>query len=302
MKKISVIGLSGMSVFMTVDHFHAKGETVTADSLFEEAGGKGFNQAVAVKRLGTECAFLSAIGHDANGTMCRDTLKKEGIVSLLPEKNIKTAYAAILTDKAGENKVTVYRGAFLGESDVCAFEEHIASSDLLLLQLEVPINVNIKAADIAKKHNVPYILNPAPITLCDKDIKRLCENALFITPNEAEAKTVFGCLTDDIADIFEEYMQSGIKRAVVTLGDRGCAVLMNGRCSVIPAKKVKAVDTTGAGDVFNGAFCVKLAESLELADDEKYIKGCAEYASKAAAYSVQRHHVIDSIPYADSLM
>lgn len=296
MSRISVIGLSGMSVFMSVDHFHKKGETLGADSIFEEAGGKGFNQAVAIKRLGCETAFLSAVGHDSNGRMCKDTLDLEGIIPVLKEKESKTAFAVILTDKSGENKVTVYRGASLDEDDVSSFEEHIASSSLLLLQLEVPLSVNIKAAAIAKKHGVPYILNPAPITQYDEDTSELCRNALFITPNEAEAKTVFGSDTDDVEALFERYLQSGVKRAVVTLGDRGSALFMNGSYAVIPAQKVTAVDTTGAGDVFNGAFCVKLAQNVRLCDDAEFIKQCAVFASKASAFSVQRRHVLGSVP------
>ena len=129
--KLAVLGLSGQSVFLSVDHFHQNGETLHAESLFHEPGGKGYNQAVAAARLGAEVSYLTAVGRDADGAECEDYLREEGVLLCCALKDAHTAYAAILTDRTGENRVTVYPGAsaLLSGEDVRRFEEQIAAAD-----------------------------------------------------------------------------------------------------------------------------------------------------------------------------
>ena len=135
MCKISVIGICGKSTFMRVDHFHKKGETLVAKSVYEEIGGKGINQAVAAARMGADVSFLAAIGDDESGAECRKTLNLNNIKSdLVTRKGKQTTFAFILTDKFGENYVTEYKGAELCVGDVFEFETEIASSDILLIQ------------------------------------------------------------------------------------------------------------------------------------------------------------------------
>ena len=188
MPKIAVIGICGNSFFMHADHFHEKGETIVADSVHEEIGGKGINQAVAAARMGAEVSFLTAVGDDKDGQVCRKVAEEEGLRGkFCIKKDERTTFAFILTDKQGENQVTGYHGAELTVEDVCDFEEEIAASDMLLLQQEVPCEVNEMAVQLAVKHGVKVILNPAPI----REISmKMAENIYMITPNEQERKAI----------------------------------------------------------------------------------------------------------------
>lgn len=274
MAKISVIGLCGNSVFMYADHFHEKGETLVADSVYEEIGGKGINQAVAAKRMGAEVSFLGAIGDDTDGENCLKAAEENGIKAFLKIKQGKrTPLAFILTDKNGENRVTVHRSAELSPLDVADFESEIASSDVLLLQHEVPCEVNEKAVEIADKYGVKVILNPAPV--CDISNK-MAEKVFMVTPNEQEMQAI---------DI------KRFKNCITTLGEKGC--IINGE-EIIPAIKTNAVDTTGAGDVFNGVLAVCIAEGMALAEG-------AKYATAASGISVGRKYVLNAIPYRDEI-
>ena len=283
MSKICVIGLGGYSVFMNVDHFNKLGETVKADSLFIEAGGKGYNQAVSAARLGAEVSFLGAFGNDAEGKYCVNFLKKENITPLTAEKNIPTAYACIVTDSDGENRVTVYGGAAadLTKEDVRKYEHEIASSNVLVLQNEVPFEANLEAVNIAKKNRVTVIINPAPSVGFDLS---LLDFADVITPNKHEATDLFGV----------EYEEDIIKRktfnAVITLGGDGCSVVENGNRAKIQAPMLKAVDTTGAGDCFTGALAVAIAEGRSL-------NCAATFATKVAALAVTKHGAVGAMPY-----
>jgi len=270
MPKISVVGICGNSIFMYADHFHQNGETLVADSVFEEIGGKGINQAVAAKRMGAEVSFLAAIGDDENGKKCIKAAEENDINAHFKVKNGKTTpFAFILTDKNGENRVTEYKTAELDEDDVFSFEEEIASSDILLLQQEVPSCVNEKAVEIAKKHNIKVILNPAPIRDISDD---MAKNVFAVTPNEQEIQAI---------DV------NRFENCITTLGKKGC--LINGKTSV-SAIEVKAVDTTGAGDTFNGVLAVCIAEGMDLE------KAC-KYAVTASGISVGRKYVLNAIPY-----
>ncbi len=267
MAKIAVIGICGKSTFMTVDHFHQKGETLRADSIFTELGGKGINQAVAAARMGAEVSFLGAAGDDCIEE-CKAFTKENNINGFWISKgNKNTANAFILTDKNGENQVTVFRGAELCAYDVDTFEDEIKSADILLLQNEVPEEVNEKAINIAYKNNVKVILNPAPA----RRLKDELYNKIYlVVPNEQEKE--FICT--------EKF-----KNCVITSGSKGC--LVNGE--KIPAIETKAVDTTGAGDTFCGVLAVGIAEGLDLKTS------CAR-AVTASGLSVSKKHVIDAIP------
>lgn len=269
MPKISVVGICGNSVFMYADHFHEPGETLVADSVYEEIGGKGINQAVAAKRMGANVSFLCAVGDDHNGKKCIQTLKDNNINAYSVIKNEKsTPLAFILTDKNGENRVTVHKSAELSVDDVMSFESEIASSDVLLLQHEVPDGVNLKAVEIAKRHKVKVILNPAPLRTVSDEIAK---NVFVATPNEHEAKGIDVCR---------------FQNCIVTLGKKGC--LINEK-TFVPSVEVKAVDTTGAGDTFNGVLAVCIAEGMHLE------KAC-RYAVTASGISVGRKYVLNAIP------
>ena len=244
MSKIAVIGISGNSIFMYTDHFHENGETLVADSIFEEIGGKGINQAVAAKRMGAEVSFLAAIGDDAIGQNCIKAAKENGLDAHFKTKCGKTTpIAFILTDKNGENRVTEYKSAELDANDVLDFENEIAESDILLLQHEVPVEVNETAVRIAKKYGVKVILNPAPIRKISNEV---AEQVFAVTPNEQEMQAI---------DI------KRFKNCITTVGRKGCVINTEESISGI---EVITIDTTGAGDTFNGVLAVCLAEGMDL--------------------------------------
>ncbi len=269
MAKISVVGICGNSIFMNVDHFHEKGETIAAKSVFEEIGGKGINQAVACAKMGAEVSFLGAVGEDADAEKCKETAKKYGIKGCFAtKKNKKTTFAVILTDKNGENQVTGFRDAELTPSDVLRFEDEIASSDILLLQHEVPESVNETAVELANKHHVKVILNPAPIRPIPEKIAR---SVFAVTPNEQEQKSI---------------ETNRFNHVITTLGRNGCSI---GGEIFIDAIKVTPLDTTGAGDTFNGVLAVCIAEGMPME------KAC-KYAVCASGISVTKKGVLNSIP------
>ncbi len=270
MAKISVIGICGYSAFFSVDHFHSEGETLSADSLFEEMGGKGINQAIAAARMGADVSFLAAVGDDSSFHLCRELLESCNIKYTLAVKEKKrTPFAVILTDKKGENRVTVYKSAELEEKDVESFRKEIKSSDFLLLQNEVPEEVNIRAIEIAREYGVKVILNPAPARKLDSEIYK---GLYLLTPNEQES----------------EYIDKNqFENTVVTLGSKGC--LINSDIALKTLGKIP-VDTTGAGDTFNGVLAVALAEGKDLIS-------ASEYAIVASGLSITKKYVIDSIPH-----
>lgn len=274
MVKIAVIGICGNSVFLPVDHFHRQGETLTAQACFEEVGGKGINQAVAAARMDAHVSFLAAVGDDEIGKRCIARIRNADIhAKFVQRPGEKTTFAYILTDKSGENRVTVYHGAALRVEDVLEFAPCIAESQILLLQNEVPDSVNEAAARIAKQHGVRVMLNPAPSRPIAASLTELVDVA---TPNQQEKEGLAGITFPD---------------CVTTLGADGCSI--NDRVH-IPACPVIPVDTTGAGDTFNGVLAVCLAEGKPLPD-------ACRYAVAAAGLSVTRRGVLNAIPQREEI-
>lgn len=269
MPKISVIGICGNSIFMNVDSFHKSGETVVARDCFEEIGGKGINQAIAAARMGADVAFLAAIGDDVDGQKCIAAAKENGIAGCFAVKeDMRTTFAFILTDSNGENRVTEYVGAELTPDDVLHFEYRIKDSDILLLQQEIPAEVNEKAIEIAQKHGVKVILNPAPIR---KISKAVAEKVYLVTPNAHEKEGIKHLV---------------FQNCVTTLGGEGCSI---NDTEFVKALPVEPVDTTGAGDTFNGILAVCLAEGMDM-------KTACRYAVVGSGISVTRRGVLASIP------
>ena len=267
MSKIAVIGIAGESVFLSVDSFGVTGETTVANSFYSELGGKGFNQAIAAARYGAEVSFLGAC-YQADKERFSEIAKERGVNAFFAGKQSRSPYAVITTDKQGGNKVCVYRGAELSVSDLERFTDEIKSADILLINNETPIEVNEKAVEIAKSNGVKIILNPAPQR--EHECKLLDAIDLF-TPNEHETKGL------------ESY-----QNVIITLGEKGCLIRKTGKA--VPALKFKEVlDTTGAGDTFNGvlAACIAEGENVETA---------CQKANIAASIKVTRKYILDSIP------
>ena len=287
--KIAVLGLCGNSVFLNVDHFHAPGETVHAEGLYSEPGGKGYNQAVAAARLGAKVFFLGAIGDDADGRACMEFAEKEGITPV-PQicREVPSAYASILTDKDGENRVTVFGGAaqYLSPDFIYEQEGILAQCDLILLNNEYPQSCNEAAMKIGQKYGVKVVYNPAPARPVSPEFLKGC---WLITPNLSETAVLIGETVTDLPLLAKKLKVAGIANAVVTLGGDGAAILAEGNALRIPACKTKAVDTTGAGDTFTAALCVCLLEGKSLVDS-------AVWAANAAALSVSRQYVMPGLP------
>ena len=268
MARIAIVGLTGQSFFFDVPRFHAGGETIHATGFHEEWGGKGFNQAVAAARQGADVAFLTAVGVEDMAKV-RDFLAQEGIAGTVVGKETPSARAAILTDGTGETRVTVFPGARLDVADVEPFATAISSADILLLTNEVPEEVNVRATEIASAAGVQIILNPAPARALPP---ALAGRIFLFTPNE-----------------FEEAALGEVGGEVVTtLGAKGCRIRSTDE--IVPAPPAKAVDSTGAGDTFNGVLAVRLAEGASLRD------ACLA-ANEAAAKSVAVRYVLLSIPH-----
>ena len=266
-------------MFFEVPRFHSGGETIVAKSLYEEWGGKGFNQAVAAARQDAAVSFLGAV-NAADMKAIKDFCLKEGIRVTLATKKKPTATAAILTDGTGETRVTVYPGAELEAKDVDGFAGSIAMADILLLNNEVPEAVNLAAVAIAKQYGVKIIFNPAPARKLPKEI---VEAVSIFTPNEFEEKG----LNADIPFLNKRRDAASPLEIVTTLGAKGCRIGSTGE--VVSAPAAKAVDSTGAGDTFNAVLAVRLAEGEELRE------ACVA-ANEAAAQSVAARFVLPSIP------
>lgn len=272
MSKIAVIGIAGESVFLTVDGFGRVGETTVAKSYHCELGGKGFNQAVAAARQGAEVSFLGAV-YDGDVERFSEIAKAHGVKAHFIGKKERSPYAVITTDACGDNCVCVYRGAVLDVSDLESFLQEIETADILLINNEVPAEVNVGAVKVAKANGVKVILNPAPAR---ESKKELLDNIDLFTPNEYEKVGL------------EEY-----KNVVVTLGDKGCLIKSTGE--MLPAESAeRVVDTTGAGDTFSGVLAACLAEKMG-------IREASIRANVAAAIKVGRRYILDSIPSCEEI-
>ena len=286
--KISVIGLSGESIFMKMDHFNEEGETVVANTYHIEYGGKGYNQAVAAKRYGANVSFLTLCGNDEIAEKVEKSLLKENINAFVVKRdNKKSASACIMIDKLGRNRVVCYPGVSseMTKEDVLLFEEEIKTSKYLLLQLEMSDESLFKAIELANKYDTLVILNPAPAKKLPKEI---LEKVYLLTPNEHEAKVLFGL------DNLDDFKNLEYQNIVMTLGELGSIVKENDSIYKINCRKVTPVNTTGAGDTYNGVIASALLEG-------KNLKESCEIASIAASISVTKEFVIDSIPYKDNI-
>lgn len=285
--KIAVIGLSGESIFMKMDHFNEEGETVVANTHHIEYGGKGYNQAVAAKRYGVEVSFLTVCGSDEIANKVEDSLIKENIKTTVIRKTGKSASACILIDKQGRNRVICYPGvsSSMTKEDVYEFEEEIKTSKYLLLQFEMSDESLFEAIKLAKKHKTLVILNPAPAKKLPMEI---LEDIYLLTPNEQEAEILFGSTISNVS------LDKKISNLVITMGDKGSMLYENDQVTLIPAKKVSPLNTTGAGDTYNGVLAASLLEGNTL------LEAC-KLASIAASISVTKEFVMDSIPYRNEI-
>ncbi|MFT3704179.1 MAG: ribokinase [Agriterribacter sp.] len=296
--KIIVIGSSNMDMVVKADRIPSPGETILSGDFFMNPGGKGANQAVAAARLGGNVTFVSKLGDDMFGNQFAELFKAEGIdtAHLLYDPQLPSGVALITVDKKGENSIVVASGANAAmlTEDIDKILDEIASADIVLLQLETPMKVVEHIAAFASSKNVKVILNPAPAAALSTE---LLQYLYMLTPNETEASIITGITVTDSASAEKaaQWIHSkGVQHVVITMSAQGALICEAGKCSMISAVQVKAVDTTAAGDTFNGALSVALSEGKTLTEAVRF--GCA-----AAAISVTRLGAQSSIPYRKEL-
>ena len=294
LKKILVVGSSNTDMVIKTQTFPAPGETILGGKFLMNPGGKGANQAVAAARLNGMVTFVGKIGDDIFGKQAVQQLEDEGInvdfVVVDPEN--PSGVAMITVDRKGENSIVVAPGSngTLSATDFDKAMAELNDSEFILMQLEIPIPTVEHIAKIAASKEKKVILNPAPAAKLSDD---LLQNLYIITPNETEAELLTGIKVSDgqsalkAANILHE---KGVEIIIITLGSAGAFLLADGKSEIISAPKVEAVDTTAAGDTFNGALVVALSEG-------KSIQESIAFANIAASISVTRIGAQSSVPF-----
>jgi ribokinase len=292
-KTILVIGSSNTDMTAKTKDLPRPGETVLGGVFTMGAGGKGANQAVAARRLGGQVQFICKVGRDMFGDNAVKQYEAEGLdTSGILRSELPSGVALIYVDSHAENCIVVASGANgdLNEADVEASRKAIEDCGILLLQLESPIPSVLKAAKMAHEAGATVVLNPAPACPLPEELFRYID--LFI-PNETELSTFSGLPVEDVESAQKAALAmqaKGVGKLIVTMGSKGALICEGGPAVFVPAHKVKAVDTTAAGDTFCGALCVAISEG-------KTLKEAAQFACAASALTVQKMGAQNSIPF-----
>lgn len=291
--KLVVVGSSNMDLVISLPRIPAIGETVLGGKSSMVFGGKGANQAVASIRSGGDIAYIAKVGNDLFGKNMKNHFEREGFRTdlILTDTNEPTGIAQIFVSEKGENSIAVAPGANmkLKPKDIEPFTDLIKNSKVILLQLETPLETVKYIADIAYQNNVKLILNPAPAQILSKN---LLKKVWLITPNETEVSLLTGIDVKDSSSAVraaEHLLKMGIKNVIITLGENGSLLCNEKGSQHFKAFKAKAIDTTAAGDVFNGTLAVAIT-------NEKTLQEAISFAAAAAAISVTREGAQPSIP------
>jgi len=298
MAKILVIGSSNTDMVIKTEKLPAPGETILGGTFLLNPGGKGANQAVSAARLGGKVTFVTKRGNDLFGNQAVGLLMREGIDTqfVVKDSELPSGVALITVDSNGENSIVVAPGSNgnLLQEDIPAKLFETGRFEILLLQLEIPLSTVEYSAITAAANRIKVILNPAP---AQKLSDNLLKHTWLITPNETEAEILTGITVSDITTAENaaiSFQEKGVKNVIITMGAAGAYVKSESFTGMVPGIKVKAVDTTAAGDVFNGALAVALAEGKDL-------KEAAAFANKAASISVTRLGAQASAPYRNEI-
>ncbi len=292
-KKIAVVGSSNTDMIIKVPWIPKPGETILGGVFTTAAGGKGANQAVGAARAGGDVSFIARVGQDMFGQQAVQGFIEDGIdvECVVRDPDAPSGVAQILVADDGENSIAVASGANgnLSPDDMRKAESKITSADILLMQLEIPIETVEAAADIAARNNIKIILNPAPAQQLSDE---LLSKVSILTPNQSEAELLTGVKVEnekDAARAAEILMAKGVDVVIVTLGSKGAYIVSSDMKELVEGYVVKAVDATAAGDVFNGALAVGLA-------DGKTLSQAVSFANAAAALSVTKLGAQPSAP------
>jgi ribokinase len=286
--RVLVVGSANVDFTLALSRLPTAGETVTDGTLLVNHGGKGANQAVAARRLGADVRLIGCVGDDASGSAVRAALVAEGVgtAGLATRGAAATGTALILVDREGRNQIAVAPGAnrALTVEHVRERIDDIAWADIVLASCEVPLEAVRCALELARRRGIATVLNPAPVPDVGLDFLQLVD---YLTPNAGEAARLAG--VDGDAAAAEILMARGARSVVVTLGERGVLACGDGPPYHVPAFGVEVVDTTAAGDAFNGALAVALTEGRER-------PAALRFASAAAALACTRRGAQASLP------
>ena len=299
MSDISVLGIFVADISFFGKNIPSVGETILGDSYNIGPGGKGCNQAIAIARLGGKVSFISKLGKDDYGKLALDTLKKNRIDTsqIIEKEGLQTGVAGIMVDKnTGKNAINVITGApsTLTNEDIKDKIEIIKKSKIFLTQLEIPKEVTLNCLKIAKENNVLTILNPAPASSLSKDFFNYID---YFTPNETEAEFYTGIkiTNQNKAKLAsEKLLNLGIKKVIITLGEKGLFYSDGKENIFLKATSVKAIDTTGAGDAFNGGLAYALSQN-------KSIEKALSLANQVAGLSTTKLGAGNSMPTLSNL-
>lgn len=292
---VAVLGIFVADLAFRAPRLPLMGETILGQGFKDGPGGKGSNQAIAAARAGGDARMITRIGRDTFGEMAQKAWAANGIdtSAVAIDEQLPTGAAFIfVSTETGNNAIIVESGAAakLSPADAAAAEPVIAGARVLVTQFEQPIETAIAGLALARRHGAITILNPAPALPVADAIYALCD---YVTPNETEAATLTGLTVETEADALaaaKEFVRRGAKNALITLGEKGALLHGEAGTHMVPAFKVaKVVETTGAGDAFNGGFAVALAEGLSPVEAVRF--GCA-----TAGLSVQKPGTAPSMP------
>lgn len=297
MPKITVIGSFVAGLTVKLPRQPMMGESIMSSVFDFGPGGKGFNQAIALKRLGIEVSLAVKVGKDMFAHMAKETLKKEGIPLdyLIETEEDSTGVGLVYLYENGENTIGFYNGAnaLLGDSDVRLLEHEIQNSDLVLSQLEVSDDAVLTAFQIAKRNNVMTMLNPAPARAIPDEVLALCD---IISPNEGELKLLSKLEMNreleeyELVDLSTRLQKKGPQEVIVTLGSRGAFLLHKGEYSFHNAIPISVVDSVGAGDCFTAGYATARVHQLP-------INECMLQALVNGGLATTQLGVVDAIPY-----
>ncbi len=296
--KITVVGSSNTDMIIKVPKLPGIGETILGGKFTTALGGKGANQAVAAARAGGDVTFISRIGNDVFGEKSIDGFRKDRIHVdyIVIDPDAPSGIAQILVNQQGDNTIAVAPGANsnLSEYDVIAARDIILNSDIVLIQLEIPLKTVQYTAKLACENGVKVILNPAPVHALPIE---LLKSAFILTPNQAEAELLTGVRVENensAEDAGRILISKGVNKVIITMGREGALVLDSSGSELVTGYKVNVEDTTAAGDVFNGALAVAIAEKRNIFD-------AVRFANAAAALSVTRLGAQPSAPLREEI-
>jgi ribokinase len=283
-----VVGSLNMDLVVNVSRHPRIGETILGGRFATFPGGKGANQAVAAARMGAHVSLIGCLGSDGFGAELRQVAAGEGIDirHISTVANEATGIALITVDQEGRNTIVVASGANLALSPghLHAAEDAFSNADLLIAQLESPLETVREAIGLAAEKRIPVVLNPAPAQRLDE---QLLSQVDYLIPNEGEALQIAG--TESLDAAIERLLAMGVRNLIITLGEQGVLVVSTGAQVRVPAYRVKAIDTVAAGDAFVGAFSTAMAQGLGL-------EAAARLGNAAAAISVTRPGAQPSLP------